>query len=527
MGERRFDISASSEPEPAKEPERTVPGDCLEWARHFLPEHFRDEPASFHRELMRDLASGRRLIARVAPRGHAKSTCAALAYPLWRVCERLSRNIVIITHERSLATQFVRDIRHELETNDLIIAAYGDLTRSDATAGARRLPRARTRFQAEAAVAAPSVHDHGPLRRQPRRKWSEALFTASNGVTVQARGSAASLRGCRVGSHRPDLIICDDIEEDAQVRSAEGRKKLERWMRRVVMPALAPDGQLVVIGSLLHYDSLLANLARPHRWRQWDYRMYRAIEAELREDGELYSVALWPARWPLWKLDEERERVGTIAFEQEYMANPIDDETRTFKPEWLQTYDPAVLEGQAGDLVNLIAVDPAAGRSSGDYFALWVGSLNLRTGVIYSRELTLERLNIVEQVERIISAYLKWKPERVGIETVGYQKALKDALDDESRRRRLYIPTREFNTRTNKVARVQGAAPFFENGTFLLPPKLSPEAEAQFLNFPKTGHDDGPDVCAIGLELARGFWRASQVEAMTSERGIFENRGAW
>jgi hypothetical protein len=62
------------------------------------------------------------------------------------------------------------------------------------------------------------------------------------------------------------------------------------------MPALAPGGQLLVLGSLLHYDSLLANLRDRRHFPHWDYAVYRALEAEPGPDGQYYRVALWPAR---------------------------------------------------------------------------------------------------------------------------------------------------------------------------------------------------------------------------------------
>ena len=40
---------------------------------------------------------------------------------------------MIVTHERSLALQFVRDIRGELEGNARILAEYGDLCSDEAT----------------------------------------------------------------------------------------------------------------------------------------------------------------------------------------------------------------------------------------------------------------------------------------------------------------------------------------------------------------------------------------------------------
>ncbi len=487
----------------------------LNWALEYLPDYFSDEPAPFHAELMADLEQpARRLIARVAPRGHAKSTCAAFAYPLWCICEQKRRNIVIITHESSLATQFVRDIRNELESNQRIIDEYGDLCADEA-----REPRRDKSTKKKARGAAKSK------ARRVRRKWSETMLTTGSGISVQAKGAGSGFRGTKVGPQRPDLIICDDIEKDELVASPEGRRKLEHWLQRVVMPALAPGGQLVVLGSLIHYDSLLANLRDKQRFPRWDYRVFRALEAELREDGEYYRVSLWPARWSVERLDEERERVGTLAFEQEYQANPVDDSIRVFQPKWLQRYDESELVEQ--NLVNLMAVDPATGVSGGDYFALWVGSLDQTTGIIYTRVLTLERIGIVQQIDRIVEAFQRWKPVKIGIETVAYQVALKQILEEHSRKRQLYMPIVPIRSTANKRARVEGSSPFYENGTFRLPKTLAPEIESQFLHFPKARHDDAPDVCAMGIELARSLHMAGAIEGRTTGRNPFSRRGGW
>ncbi len=469
--------------------------DVLDWALRFLPEYFTDSPAAFHSDLLRDLANDAKcLMARVAPRGHAKSTCAAFAFPLWCICQRRRTNIVILTHESALATQFVSDIRRELETNDRILDTFGDLCASSAP-------------------------------RRSRKRWSGAFFTTATGITVQAKSVGGSLRGTRAGPQRPDLIVCDDIEKDELVAAPEGRAKLEHWLRRVVLPALAPRGKLVVLGSILHYDSLLANLVDRKRFPRWDYRVYRAIEAELADDGQYYKVPLWPARWPLERLDEERERVGTLAFEQEYMANPIDETLRVFRPEWLRRYAPEELVGK--ELTHVMTVDPATGKAGGDYFAIWVGAVDVHTGVIYTRALQLERIGIVDQIQRVIAAFQRWQPVQIGIETVAYQVALKQILDDFSRRTKRYLPLVELRVHANKRARIEGVAPFFENGTLLLPQDLDPEAERQFLHFPKARHDDAPDVCAMGIGLARDVCGLPIDGAVAPSRNRFHRDGAW
>lgn len=474
--------------------------DLLAWAREFLPEYFSDEPSAFHVELMRDLADhSRRLLVRVAPRGHAKSTCASLALPLWALCERQCRNILIISHEASLATQFVRDIRAELDSNDRIRDRYGDL------------------------CAPPSATGDAKPRK---KKWTESNLTTSSGVTIQAKGSGAALRGVRSGPNRPDLIICDDIECDEQVHNPERRKKLDYWMRRVLLPTLAPRGRVVVIGSLLHFDALLANLRDRQKFPGWDFRMYRALEVEpvaqaeggsLMRATEFRHVALWPSRWSVERLLEEQERIGTLAFQQEYQANPIDTSTQVFPADILRRYDPEMLDSIA-ERATVVAVDPAVGKQSGDYFAIWVGTIDRSSGAIYTRELTLEKIDFVQQVRRIISVFEAWRPERVGIESNAYQMALVHTLRDYSARSGLYMPIEPMMTRRNKELRIRGLAPLFAGGSLFLPQNLSRDAELQFLEFPFAGHDDAPDVCAMGVELARRVQGEAGVEGRTDAR---------
>ncbi|HOO16596.1 MAG TPA: hypothetical protein PK920_03415 [Phycisphaerae bacterium] len=489
----------------------------LAWALRYLPDYFSDQPARFHCELMSDLENpANRLLARIAPRGHAKSTCAALAYPLWCLCERRRRNILIITQESSLATQFVRDIRAELESNEAILAEYGDMCRQPDCAPVSKKP---------ARAARRKRGGKSPVPRR-RGKWSESKFITACGLAVQGKGCGTSLRGTRVGPQRPDLIICDDIEKDDLVRSPQARRNLEYWLRRVVMPALAPEGQLVVVGSLIHFDCLLANLSDEKRFPHWNYRIYKALEEKRGRDGKIHRIALWPARWPVEKLDEERDRIGVPAFEQEYMANPIDDSRPTFKPEWLRRYDPAELENCEERLINLMAVDPATGSSSGDFCAYWVGSVDQANGIIYTRELLLERTDINGQVQRIMELYQRWRPLRVGIETVGYQVALKHNVERESAKVNAFVPVVSLKTTFNKTARIQGTSPLYQSGKFRLPPVLDPEAELQFLQFPHGAHDDAPDVCAMGIELAREFLGRHTVEVV-SRRGSGLDRRKW
>ena len=89
------------------------------------------------------------------------------------------------------------------------------------------------------------------------------------------------------------------------------------------------------------------------------------------------------------------------------------------------------------------------------------------------------------------------------------------------------MPIVAIQSTANKRARIEGSSPFYENGTFRLPPTLDPEVESQFLHFPKAKHDDAPDVCAMGIELARSLRASSDFEGITAGRNPFSRRGGW
>ena len=68
------------------------------------------------------------------------------------------------------------------------------------------------------------------------------------------------------------MIILDDIENDENVRSPDQRKYLSNWFNKVVMLAGSKTTDVVVIGTILHYDSLLNNLLQKPGYRTKKYK---------------------------------------------------------------------------------------------------------------------------------------------------------------------------------------------------------------------------------------------------------------
>ncbi len=165
------------------------------FAGRYLANYLTADPAPFHVKLYRMMSCGseNKREAVAATRGHGKSVLMSLIYPLWAICtgqRRLGRKqfIVIISASSAISEGFLSALTRELQENELIRADFGNLV--------------------------------------GRQKWTSTEILTANGVRVVAKGVGSSLRGMRSFESRPDLIICDDLEDDEGVQNADQRRKL-------------------------------------------------------------------------------------------------------------------------------------------------------------------------------------------------------------------------------------------------------------------------------------------------------------
>ncbi|HLG29290.1 MAG TPA: hypothetical protein VI387_03695, partial [Candidatus Brocadiales bacterium] len=189
------------------------------FAKRYLSHYLTAEPAPFHLELYKEMEaisrshaehgseSGRFVCA--APRGHGKSVLVSLIYPLWCIYTNRKKFIVIISSSSNIAEGFLGSIIRELENNDLLRQDFGDLVGTEKWTDREILT-----------APPPSLPHEGGRDRV--------------GVRVCAKGANSTLRGMRSFEARPDLIICDDLEDEDVVNTQEQREKLESWFNKSV-----------------------------------------------------------------------------------------------------------------------------------------------------------------------------------------------------------------------------------------------------------------------------------------------------
>lgn len=194
---------------------------------HFYYAHYvKYATADFQKEIIHLLEkSDSENLYVVAFRGSDKSTMVTTAYPIWAILGKQQKKFVVIfCQTQAQAKQHMMNLRRELEDNDLL------------------------------------KKDLGPFREDSDEWGSQSLTFSNTDARITVASSEQSIRGLRHHENRPDLIICDDVEDINSTKTRDGRNKTYQWLRGDVIPAGDRNTRLIVVGNLLHEDSLLMRL---------------------------------------------------------------------------------------------------------------------------------------------------------------------------------------------------------------------------------------------------------------------------
>lgn len=303
----------------------------------YFAHYVKYKTAEFQKDFFRLTEDKDNKLAVVAAfRGSAKSTILNTSYALWAVLgEQQKKSIFILSQTEEKAQQCLMNIKKEMEENELL----------------------RT--------------DLGPFQEE-RGQWGiSSLYIKNFNARIKIGSVGQSIRSMRHQQYRPDLILIDDCEDLASVKTKESREKTYQWFKSEVLPAGDKNTRTVVIGNLLHRDCLVM-------------RLKREIEA-----GELSGVfrwvpimdksgnITWRGKYPNTNaIEEERKKIGNErVWRREFMLEIIADAEQIFLLEWIEkhqyekipnfdspdyrgTYigiDPAVSEKEDADKTGMVA----------------------------------------------------------------------------------------------------------------------------------------------------------------------------
>ncbi|MBF0611854.1 MAG: phage terminase large subunit [Magnetococcales bacterium] len=487
------------------------------FAKHYFPHYLGESTSKLHDWLFQRLPQvvlqpyqGKKGIklAIAAPRGEAKSTLVTQIFTLWCTILLHKRYILIIMDTYAQATTMLEAIKSELENNQRLALDF------------------------------PECCGKGPL-------WQEGMLICRHGVKIQALGSGMSLRGLRHRSSRPDLVICDDLENDETVRSRPLRDQLQDWLQKAVLKLGPPDDSMdvIMVGTILHPDSVLARLlANPF----WQHARFQAIlrwpdhmnlwehwETILRHQGEeaadkFYksntkamhegAEVSWPQIRPLLTLMKIRARDGRDAFDAEMQNQPV-RENATFSQFtfWRESNPHWIFYG---------AVDPSMGKSGnhGDPSAILVGGYDPTTGILDVVEADIQRRHPDEIIQSVIACQRRYQCMIWGVESVQFQEFFKDELVRRSALAGVPVPAKGIKPNQDKRLRILSLQPHLANGLI----RLKQEHQELLRQLRHWGegdeHDDGPDALQLLWKMAQEGHRPMQIQT-TGPRSLTNEFG--
>ena len=518
--------------------------DLAYFGRAYLPHYFVRKSPRFHEELdevwSRGVMKGKnpvrdaRTISRMdgsrqalaAPRGHAKSTNFTFKDSLHAVLYMYKHYILILSDSSEQAEGFLDDIKTELEDNGNIIMDFGLL--------------------------------------KGEKAWRGSVAVTNTGVKVEAIGSGKKVRGRRHRNWRPDLIVLDDIENDENVNTPEQRRKLSNWFYKAVSKAGDTYTDIMYIGTILHYDSLLSSVLRNPSYKSRKYRavISEAADTKLWEEWEqiytnlfdenheenartfyeahetemlLGTEVLWEEKLSYYKLMEVRISEGEASFNSEFQNDPVDPENATFNPEWFDYYEPELLDFSSPEFVFIGANDPSLGKNKkSDTSSIINLALSIKTGYMYVADASVEKrkpdviIDDVFEMNRRLKRDYKKGFYKFGVETVQFQYFYKDVMAARSVKEGEYLPIEEIQSSVNKAIRIESLQPVIKNNYL----KFNREHKTllkQLQEFPMGRNDDAPDGLQMAVQLAQTVKAvAAKTDYKTVLRRKFRmGRGAW
>ena len=489
------------------------------FGRAYFPHYFSRPSPEFHRELdaiwQQGVLKGRypltpadtKAISRLpgvrravaAPRGHAKSTNLTFKGTMHSTLYGYKHYPIIISDSSEQAEGFLDNIRVEFEENTAILEDFGPLAGS---------------------------------------VWRSNVLVTKTNIKIEAIGSGKKIRGRKHRNWRPDLIILDDVENDENVRTPEQRSKLKNWFDKAVSKSGDDYTDIVYIGTLLHYDSLLAKtLTNPayrsikykaviqfsqadDLWQQWE-SIFTDLSNDDREADALAffqahkaamlegTQVLWEEKLSYYDLMVMRVSEGEASFNSEEQNEPINPDDCLFMEEWFEYYNEAEINFRDPAFDFFGFIDPSLGKTKrSDFSAIVTLAKHRSSGYMYVVDADIERRHpdrIIADVlakERWLRASFGHGYRKLGAETNQFQWFLKEELAKASAKAGLYLPIEEVQQTSVKVMRIQTLQPDVKN-KYIKFNRRHKRLLEQLTQFPMGAHDDGPDALEGARSIAK------------------------
>ena len=516
---------------PAKEPpaEKMVPvskdtiadltavmrSNPLVWGMFYCKEHFRLPPSRLHLELVKN-GEICQFLCVVAPRGSAKSSILTFLKPLHSICWSKCNFIIIVQNTYSKAAQSVENIKNEIRNNIKLRRDF-------------------------------------PVKFTKDTEGDTVFMINGHMTRVLAKGAdqIGSVRGEKFGAYRPDLLLIDDLEDDEMVKNPELRIDLKKRFDEALLPAVDLKGKVLVVGTPLHDDSLIAHISAEKEYTDFKKIKFQAI---------MNGVSIWPQMWSMEWL-KKKEANYPIVYAKEYMCDPVSGAMQRFHKEDFRYWD--VIDGEAilygaskeiiskyklTDCVPAVACDLAwSEKRDADFTAIVPGFLTPNSDVLVEtyiheqgmREDKFQEIlfDLDERLHKITKHVVVF-----GFEKAMLEKVMKHLLYKAMRDRNKFLLMKDLKWDADKITRIETRLQPRYTSHVMYHRHGMGALETELLRFPSGKKDDLIDAEQALVSLLKypkktlqtaqevdkfNWWRNKAIEAKNPRKTkyIYGNKG--
>jgi predicted phage terminase large subunit-like protein len=328
------------------------------------------------------------------------------------------------------------------------------------------------------------IQDYGPQVNTGH--WQAAEFTTLNGVSFRALGAGQSPRGTRNEAARPDVILFDDVDTDADCLNPEIIAQKWRWIEEAAIGTRSVSEQTTIIfcGNRIATDCCIARAMK----------LADHVDVVNIRDGRGQSV--WPEKNSEAAIDRVLSQKSYAAQQKEYFNNPL-TEGSVFKE---MAYKPVRPLEEYNILVCY--TDPSY-KDTNDYKAtVLAGKWRNEYHIIKCYVDLTTTARMIDWHYRIMDI-VDGKNCYYFMEEVFMQDVIRKEVNDAGMRAGRVIPiSGDTRKKPDKYMRIESLLePLHRNGQLYLNeherhnPHMQRLAE-QFLTFApgSRAHDDGPDA---------------------------------
>lgn len=398
------------------------------------------------------------------PRGTFKSSVVTIGLSIQFILNDPDIRILIDSETFGKSKAFLAEIKGHLQENQKLREVYSTLYGS--------YPDSR--------------------RKDDLWKDSELNISARKRPRKEPTLSCAGVDIPKTGMHY-DLIVGDDWHSE---RNVTNKDQIEQVVDhyKLALSLIDPGKPLIIIGTRWDYNDVYQHII-DHSAKYFNIFIKRAYN----DDGSLF----FPEVLTEDALDLRRQEQGSYIFSCQYMNNPVDNETATFKRSQIVRIGWEEVKDRPFNWY--LSVDPSYEGVYSDYAAFVLVGVD-HMGDLYVRHILRQKMTYADIITNMFDLYTRFNPRQILLETVATQKSIVYELNNEQKRRGGWLPVTIISSRQkSKEERIRGLAPKYEYGRIFHIkecPQLE-EFEYELLHFPKGQHDDIIDALASVLEYAK------------------------